>query len=130
MTAAYLDASALVKLFKPEPETAPLVDALGSWSVYVSSELIVVEALCTARRLGPDAVERAALAVKGLDLVPFSEAIRSRAASRFESPLRALDAIHLASALSLGADIEAFLAYDTALCEAGRSQGLNVISPA
>lgn len=47
--AAYIDTSALVKLFKREPETDAPRHALGAWPVHVSSELIRVEAICTAR---------------------------------------------------------------------------------
>lgn len=129
MSAAYVDASALVKLFKPEPETEALMDALVSWDVHVSSELIVVEALCTAKRLGGP-VDRAAAALDGLGLVPFSEAIRNQAAARaFDPPLRALDAIHLATALSLGGDVDAFIAYDTGLSGAADASGLRALAP-
>jgi len=129
LSAAYVDASALVKLFKPEPETNALLDALPGWDVHLSSELIVVEALCTAKRLG-DSVERAAEALDGLGLVPFTERIRNRAAATdFIPPLRALDAIHLATALSLGGDLDAFLAYDESLLEAASASGMRTVSP-
>ena len=43
--------------------------------------------------------------------------------------LRSLDAIHLASALSIGDDPEAFVTYDERLAEAAREAGLNVLMP-
>jgi predicted nucleic acid-binding protein len=44
--------------------------------------------------------------------------------------LRALDAIHLASALALGHELEAFVAYDDRLCRAAAIRGLAVSAPA
>ncbi len=43
--------------------------------------------------------------------------------------LRTLDAIHLASALDMGADLEAFVTYDARLAAAARDAGLTVVSP-
>jgi uncharacterized protein with PIN domain len=40
VNAAYVDASALVKLFKVERETAAFRAALGDWPIQVASELI------------------------------------------------------------------------------------------
>lgn len=131
MTAAYLDASALVKLMRPEPESEALVEALGQWPVRIASEIVAVELGCTARRLGGgDLLDRAETIVGGLHLIPFSAAIRERAvATSFDPPLRALDAIHLATALELGEDLDDFVAYDSHLCRAADSQRLAVRSP-
>ncbi len=131
MTAAYLDASALVKLMRPEPETEVLVEALAQWPVRVASEVVVVELGCTARRLGgAELLERAKAITDGLDLIPFSAAIRKRAvATAFDPPLRPLDAIHLATALELGDDLDAFVAYDDHLCRAADAERLVVHSP-
>lgn len=131
MRAAYVDASALVKLFKPEPETEALWDALADWPVRVSSELLIVEARCTARRLGGGAIlERAEAAVGGIDLLPYTPSIRDQASSTaFNPPLRALDAIHVATALSVRADLGVFFAYDADLCAAARSRRLPVRQP-
>lgn len=131
MTAAYLDASALVKLIRPEPESEALVAALAQWPVRIASEIVVVELVCTARRLGgADLLDRAAAVTEGLHLIPFSGAIRERTvASAFRPPLRALDAIHLATALELGGDLDTFVAYDERLCRAAEAQHLAVRSP-
>lgn len=131
MTAAYLDASALVKLMRPEPETEALIEALAQWPVRIASEVVVVELACTARRLGgADLSGRAQAIADGLHLIPFSTAIRERAAATaFDPPLRALDAIHLATAIELGENLDAFLAYDDHLCRAAVAQGQAVDSP-
>jgi uncharacterized protein len=131
LTAAYLDASALVKLMRPEPESEALIGALRQWPVRIASEVVVVELGCTARRLGgADLLDRAEAIVEGLHLLPFSAAIRERAvATAFDPPLRALDAIHLATALELGEDLDALVAYDDHLCRAAGAQRLAVQSP-
>jgi uncharacterized protein len=131
LTAAYLDASALVKLMRPEPESEALVDALAQWPVRIASEIVVVELGCTARRLGETALlDRAAAIADGLDLIPFSAVIRKRAVdTAFDPPLRALDAIHLATALELSEDLDSFVAYDNDLREAAHAKRLAVHSP-
>ena len=43
--------------------------------------------------------------------------------------LRSLDAIHLATAISLGEDLTAVVAYDDRLIAAARRNGLSVRSP-
>jgi len=44
--------------------------------------------------------------------------------------LRSLDAIHLASALTLGDELDAFVTYDARQADAARAAGLTVESPA
>lgn len=131
MSAAYLDASALVKLLRPEPETNALVDALAQWPVRIASEIVVVELACTARRLGGgELIDRAKALIDGLHLIPFSAAIRERAGTTaFDPPLRALDAIHLATALEIEEDLEGFVAYDDRLCRASDARGLTTHRP-
>lgn len=131
MTTAYLDASALVKLMRAEPGSEALVEALPQWPVRIASEIVVVELGCTARRLGGgELLDRAGTITDGLHLIPFSAAIRERAvAMAFDPPLRALDAIHLATAIELGEDVDGFVAYDDHLCRAAAAQRLVVRSP-
>lgn len=43
--------------------------------------------------------------------------------------LRTLDAIHLATALRLGSDLDAVVTYDNRLAEAARTLGLPVAAP-
>ncbi|HLL86218.1 MAG TPA: hypothetical protein VK387_02780 [Thermoleophilaceae bacterium] len=53
----------------------------------------------------------------------------TRTAGRFEE-LRALDAIHLASAVSLASDIDGFVTYDPRLARVAARAGLSVLAPA
>lgn len=51
-------------------------------------------------------------------------------ASRLDPPaLRSLDAIHLASALSLGDDLGAIAVYDTGLATAAATIGFQILAP-
>lgn len=130
MKAAYVDASALVKLFKAERETEALRRSLKDWPVQASSELIRVEAICTARRLDDDRVLRLAReAVELIDLIPLSPQTVELAASVDVPPLRAMDALHLATALTMQDDLGAFFVYDHDLHAAAKATGLNPLAP-
>lgn len=130
MNAAYIDASALVKLFKVERETAAFRAALADWPVQVASELIRVEAVCTARRLGgEDVLQRADAALERINLVPISQEIIELAIGAHTPPLRAMDAIHLATALWMREDLGAVFVYDGDLHAAARGHQLNPLAP-
>jgi predicted nucleic acid-binding protein len=130
VNAAYVDASALVKLFKAERETDAFRTALDDWPVQVASELIRVEAICTARRLGDeDVLRRANEAIERINLIPISPEIIKLATGAHTPSLRAMDAIHLATALTMREDLGAFFAYDSDLSAAARAHKLNPLAP-
>ena len=127
----YLDSSALVKLVMPEAESIALLSSLAAWPVRVTSELAGVEVVRAARRATTDpAVEQRAIEVMaGLHLLKMDTEILSQAARLEPRTLRSLDAIHLASALSLGKDLGAIAIYDSALAAAAMESGLRVVAP-
>jgi uncharacterized protein len=130
VSAAYIDASALVKLFKAEQETEAFRAALSDWPVQVASELIHVEAVCTARRLGgEDILRRANAALERINLVPLTPEIIELATHEYTPALRAMDAIHLATALTMHEDLGAVFVYDTDLHSAARAHQLNALAP-
>jgi uncharacterized protein len=130
VSAAYVDASALVKLFKAERETEAFRAALADWPVQVASELIRVEAICTARRLGGDDVlQRAKAAIESINLIPLSPEIIERATDAHTPPLRAMDAIHLATALTMRDDLGTMFVYDNDLHAAAGAHNLNPLAP-
>ena len=130
VNAAYIDTSALVKLFKAEPETAAFRTALTDWPVQVASELIRVEAICTARRLsGDDTLQRANDALERINLIPLSPEILELATNAYAPPLRAMDAIHLATALTASEDLGAMFVYDNDLHTAAQTHDLNPLAP-
>ncbi|HEY1989848.1 MAG TPA: type II toxin-antitoxin system VapC family toxin [Acidimicrobiales bacterium] len=127
----YLDSSALLKLLFDEPESAALEDwtSARAGSPMVSSELARVEVIRACRRLNPDALPEARRLLASLDLVPLTRDLIDDAAEVGESTLRSLDAIHLASAISIGADLTEFVVYDRRLAEAASKAGLETIRP-
>jgi predicted nucleic acid-binding protein len=127
----YLDASALVKLVMSEPETPALVAYLGDASFVLSSRLSHVEVRrAVARVAEPGDVEHAASMLEGLQLIELDAAVADVAGSAAPVSLRSLEAIHLASAMSVTDEIEAFVTYDLRLADAARAAGLTVVAPA
>jgi predicted nucleic acid-binding protein len=130
VSAAYVDASALVKLFKAERETEAFRAALADWPVQVASELIRVEAVCTARRLGgEDVLQRAKATLERINLIPISPGIIELATYAHTPPLRGMDAIHLATALTMREDLGTMFVYDSDLHAAAQAHHLNPIAP-
>jgi len=127
----YFDTSALVKLVFEETESAALVEWLSAREDVpkVSSDLSTVELLRTCRRVDDGSVEGANLLLRGIDLLPVDRAVIEKAASLAPTELRSLDAIHLASALSVKASLTALVAYDDRLCSAASQAGIDVVSP-
>jgi uncharacterized protein len=129
---AYLDTSALTKLVRLEAET----DQLRRWlddqkhEVLASSAITAVELVRAARRSGSDAVPVAKNVLTGLSLVTITPSILDRAAELEPAALRSLDAVHIATALAIGASLGVIVAYDARLLEAARGMGLPIIAPA
>jgi hypothetical protein len=127
----YLDASAIVKLVVPEAETDALLAALQRWPDRLSADVARVEVHRALWRAGaPRSVRtRADAVLASLVLMRIDEPILTRASSFKDPLLRALDAIHLAAALSLGDDPDAFITYDGRLAKAALRQRLPVQHP-
>lgn len=128
---AYLDASALVKLIVAEPESAALAEAIqAEWPYALASEIVAVECHRAALRIGGNAPRIAASRLETIALLDVTPAIRKQAQRLGPAELRALDAIHLATAASVSDQIGAVLTYDTRLADAARAVGLDVQAPA
>jgi hypothetical protein len=127
----YLDTSAILKLVVPERETDALLSVLERWPDRVSSAVAGVEVHRALRRVGavPAVRARADAVLSGLVLIRVDEPVLSRASAFKDPVLRALDAIHLAAALSLGDDPDAFITYDVRLARAAEKQRLRVQHP-
>lgn len=125
----YLDSSALLKLIRRERETQALLEWLQSrpGEPAVTSELGRVEVLRAARRVGGRAPSEARAVMGDLDLVPLDRSVQDLAVDVGGPRLRTLDALHLASAVLLGAALTAFVAYDHRLADAARSAGLDIV---
>ena len=77
----------------------------------------------------PAVQARAEQVLGGMDLLTLEPDILRVAAHLSPPTLRSLDAIHLASALSLGADLGGLVTYDERLAEAARAAGITVLQP-
>jgi len=126
---AYLDSSALVKLFAEEEESASLRNELTRWPERASSALARVEVIRVGRALGEEVLAAARLVLNDLRLVRLSDELLDAAALIEPLPLRSLDAIHVASAQSLGDDLGAMITYDERMLVAARSAGVPTLAP-
>jgi predicted nucleic acid-binding protein len=127
----YIDASAFVKLFSEEPESVRMASLIDEGRSYlVANEILAIEAFRTAARLGEDAPAKASALLRSVALRPLSREIRDLACRIGTPSLRTLDAIHLATAASLGEKVGAILTYDKRLAEASAAVGLQVLAPA
>jgi len=126
----YLDSSAIIKLIFEEDETSGLADFLASWPARTSSSLASVEVLRTAQLVEDDLVTRHARHLLAhVHLIKPDEVVLASATRLEPLALRALDAIHLATALSLGTELAGMVVYDRRLADAARHAGLTVWAP-
>lgn len=126
---AYLDASAFVKLVVREAESEPLARALGDWPLRASSSVLSVEGIRACARVSEAAERRARQMIPDVTLIPPDLPLLEDAARIRPVTLRSLDAIHLATALSLGDQLGVFMAYDERLVEAAGASSLMVARP-
>src|SRR5689334_17493186 len=128
--ATYVDASAAAKLVLEQPESA----ALAKWIVAtgrnpVTSDLTRTELLRATRRIAPERMTAARAVLDSMTVLVVSTAVFERAAMLDPESVRSLDAIHLASALELGDELDELATYDARLAEAARYYGITVVSP-
>jgi uncharacterized protein len=119
-----------VKLPLREAEHDALLRELSECEGFVSSSLLGVESLRACVRYGV-LYERAAREwMLGVSLLPIDDTILDIAAEVEPLGLRSLDALHLATALSIRDVIGVFFTYDARLGAAAEDHGLEVVSPA
>ena len=131
----YADASALAKLILDEPESDALRTFLTDAQL-VSSELVVTELPRAARRAAAldrrlplnGLLERTVELLEAVALLPLEVELLQAAGAIGEPLLRALDAVHVTSALAL-APLEGFVTYDERQAAVARLAGLRTISP-
>jgi PIN domain. len=130
LSALYLDSSAFVKLVVEEEESVAVRAFLSAHDARrVSSALLRTEALRAVRHLGPDALATVREGLRRVDLIGIDDRILDAAGSLEPQVLRTLDAIHLATAMAVGDDLDAIVTYDERMIEAARLIGLSTVSP-
>jgi predicted nucleic acid-binding protein len=127
--AHYLDTSAAVKLVVKEPETAALRRWLRSHDELVSSDITRTELLRVTRLHAPQRVAAARAVLDALHLLAITTDVCERAALLEPRQLRSLDALHLASALQLGDDLDGIVVYDRGLADAASDLAIPVVAP-
>lgn len=132
----YVDTSAMLKLLVREAESAAIERELLKWSELATSVIAEVElprAVARAREERPDAVIDGSIVLQGVlasaAIIPLEANIVARARTVQPVHVGALDAIHIASALSLGAQLAGVATYDKRMQDALDREGIPVIAP-
>jgi uncharacterized protein len=127
---AYIDSSAFMKLISLEPETDTLLRWLAEQRpTLFASELLRTEVIRAVRRFDPDALVVAKELLLTVNLLAMPSSTFARAAELDPQILRSLDALHLASALDLGDDLDVLVTYDDRLANACLLHGVAVVAP-
>lgn len=129
----YLDTSAFIKLAVAEDRSRQMrrwADAEEARSGALwSSDLLRTEALRAARRVSEEALEATRDRLDRTALMTITSDTFQRAGELDPAVLRSLDALHLASALGLGDDLDGVVTYDPRMAEAAKALGLTVLAP-
>lgn len=124
-----LDTSAFLKLLLPERNHEALRAHLGDGSPRVASQLLRLEALRTVRRVASELLPEAERQLALIQLVPIDQPVLDIASELPPTELRSLDAIHLATALSLTDYSPSLITYDRQLAAAAQTAGIPVAAP-
>jgi predicted nucleic acid-binding protein len=127
--ATYLDSSAIVKLAVREPESLALRRYLRRRQPQVSSALAPPEVMRAQLPAGDEAQARGRSVLQRLDLVRVNDRILQAAGVLLPRELRSLDAIHLATAAELGAELDALVTYDDRMAAAAKRLGHRLAHP-
>lgn len=124
----YLDSSAILKYVFAEPERPAMVKALTSQAI--SSELARLEVKRAVYRINPKDIALANEELSRVNFVSISNQVLTVAESFTGSvTLATLDAIHVATAISLGNQIEGIITYDKQMITNAGLMGIKVLSP-
>lgn len=97
---------------------------------FVSSDLARTELMRAVRRASPEHAPAARVVLESMILMQITSEICERAALLDPTILRSLDAIHIATALDLGDDLDHIITYDERMADAANAIGIAVLSPA
>ncbi|MCU1463276.1 MAG: hypothetical protein JWO37_3351 [Acidimicrobiales bacterium] len=129
MPVTYLDSSAIVKLAVAEPESTALRRHLRRRRSVVSSALARTEVLRALLPAGERAVAFGRAVLADVDLVRVNDRVLIDAAALEPVELRALDAIHLATARRFGAELAQVVTYDDRMLAAAKQLGIRTATP-
>jgi len=113
-----------------ESETSALLGYLGDAELAVSEVALVEVPRAAYLKTGvPETIRHAEALLGRLFLIALDDDLCAEAARARPAELRSLDAVHLASALRIRAQIEAAVVYDRRLGHAAQQAGLRVEAP-
>jgi predicted nucleic acid-binding protein len=130
LSAIYLDVSAFVKVIVEEAESDALRGFLaGEGGRYISSALLRSEALRAVRHHGSEVLGATREGLRRVDLVAIDDRILDTAGLLETGVLRTLDAIHVATALAIGDDLDVVVTYDERMIKASALLGIPTATP-
>jgi uncharacterized protein len=125
----YLDTSVLGRILLNEPDTPTIRRELGHFERHISSGLLSVE----LHRLGlrENMLAFVSELLSGKVLIPVDTEILASAETIAPPTVATLDAIHLATAVSLSnaGKLDALMTYDKQLATGAREHGIEVLAP-
>ena len=124
----YIDSSAIIKLIKPEKESAALIKKLPS--ALIASRISRVEVTRTIIRYEPDLLDATYDVLADIQMVPVEDAIITIAENLPQFiDLRSMDSLHIASALAIQNVLKGIITYDKAMVIAANALGFKTLSP-
>ena len=124
----YLDSSAIVKLIKAERETKALLQQLPA--SITTSQLSRVEVIRTISLNCAELLEDAYDVLSDISMVPVDHSVLLGAENLpVFIKLRAVDSIHIATALLLKSEMEGVISYDKEMVLAADALGFKTLSP-
>ncbi|MEW2484195.1 PIN domain-containing protein [Mycobacterium sp. NPDC049093] len=127
----YLDTTAMLKLIAQAPETESLTDYLTARTdtVWFTCALSRAELLRATAPLPAEATEHAHHVLAGLDTVALTDRLLAAAVALNPAPRRTLDALHIAAALTAGAQLHTLVTYDPELTDAANRHHITTTHP-
>jgi len=124
----YIDSSAILKLIKPEKESAALIKKLPS--ALIASRISRIEVTRTIIRYEPDLLDSTYDVLADIQMVPVEDSIITIAENlpQFIN-LRSLDSLHIASALAIKNVLKGIITYDKEMVIAANALGFKTLSP-
>ncbi len=118
-----------MKLAVREPESTTLRRHLRRKRPLITSALSRTEVARALLPFGPAAIARGDDVFRRLDVIRINDRILRAAGALLPLELQSLDAIHLATAIEIGADLAWVCTYDERMAAAGAQLGLTVVAP-
>ena len=118
----YLDTSAAVKALIVEEQTQEMRDLFAGTEPLVSSRLLELELAVALQRRGGEE-ERVSRVLSRISLFTLDDGVLAKALEA-RSGQRALDALHLATALQLEGIVDSMLSFDRELVQRAQEAGI------